>query len=341
MSENALQTLVLPFESGFLTWPETGPVLFLRARPLAGAEPSLKGSIIAVQSFRPDAEALLRNGFAAVPATPPGTAAPLVLVLLPRQRDEARALMAEAFSALAPGGVVVAAALNAEGARSLESDFIALAGPAQSHSKHKARVFWAGAESLDQAVLAQWRTLDTPRPIAGGRFISRPGLFAWDRIDPGSALLAEHLPDSLSGHAADLGAGFGYLSAELLARCPRLKAIDLYEAEGRALDLARQNLSGVAIPLNFFWHDVATGLPGQYDVIVTNPPFHEGRAERTDLGLAFIASAAKALKPGGRLLLVANRHLPYEAALTKAFASLTPLADKHGYKVLLAQKAGR
>ena len=80
-------------------------------------------------------------------------------------------------------------------------------------------------------------------PIVGGRFISRPGLFAWDRIDPASALLAEQLPPDLAGVAADLGAGTGYLAPEVLRAAPAVAALDLYEAEARALELARTNLA--------------------------------------------------------------------------------------------------
>ena len=88
----------------------------------------------------------------------------------------------------------------------------------------------------DQALIAKWAALDAPRPILDGRFSSRPGVFAWDRIDPASALLAEHLPADLAGKGADLGAGYGYLSAEILSRCAKVSALDLYEAEARALD---------------------------------------------------------------------------------------------------------
>ncbi|WP_330970411.1 methyltransferase, partial [Lysobacter sp. A3-1-A15] len=154
------------------------------------------------------------------------------------------------------------------------------------------------------ALAAQWAALDAVRPIAEGRFLSRPGVFAWDRIDPASALLAQHLPADLAGHAADLGAGFGYLSAELLTRCPHIHALDLFEAERRALDLARRNLAGFeqraeAGPrIGYHWHDVTTGLPQAYDVIVSNPPFHtQSRADRPDIGRRFIAVAAEALKP--------------------------------------------
>jgi 16S rRNA (guanine1207-N2)-methyltransferase len=196
--------------------------------------------------------------------------------------------------------------------------------------------------ATDAALLAEWLQLDAPRPVAGGRFISRPGVFAWDRIDPASALLAAQLPGDLHGAAADLGAGYGYLSSELLARCPRIVSVDLYEAERRALELARVNLAPQAecAALGFHWHDVTSGLNGRYDVIVSNPPFHaQGRADRPDIGRRFIAVAAAALKPGGRLWMVANRHLPYEVELGKQFARVRTVAQEAGFKVVEAVKA--
>jgi len=241
--------------------------------------------------------------------------------------------------------MVVAAMANAEGARSGESDLKALAGLSGSLSKNHCRVYWSSvhAETCNAALLAEWRELDSPRRILDGRFLSRPGVFAWDRIDPASALLAEHLPSNLAGTAADLGCGFGYLSAELLQRCAGITSLDLYEAEARALDLARQNLAPVAdrVPLDFHWHDVTTGLPRRYDVIITNPPFHaEGAGDRPDIGRAFIAAAAEGLRPGGKLWMVANRHLPYESVLDARFVSTRIVTQAHGYKIIEAVKSG-
>ncbi|NMW24374.1 methyltransferase, partial [Rhodanobacter denitrificans] len=168
------------------------------------------------------------------------------------------------------------------------------------------------------------------------------GLFAWDRIDRASALLAEHLPTDLRGRVADLGAGYGYLSAQVVARCPRVEALDLYEAEARALEPARTNLArakreyGRELAATIYWHDVTRGLAQRYDAIVSNPPFHQGRADLPELGRAFIVSAAEALVPDGRLLIVANRHLPYEAVLASRFHEVRTLVVREGFKVIEA-----
>jgi 16S rRNA (guanine1207-N2)-methyltransferase len=374
-ADPALETLFLPFAEGRLAWPAEG-VLFLRARDGWPLHRRSVAGLVCEQTFKPEADALQRSGLAVsnigaladadVDTVEPSVATsrryPLVLLLPPRQREESRALMARALDLCARGGRVVACVANNEGAKSAEDDLRRIAGPVATLTKNKCRVFWtaprgepvraaagvgeaAAATSAtplrDEAgsLVASWRDLDHIRPIAGGRLLSRPGVFAWDRIDPASALLAEHLPRDLAGHAADLGAGVGYLGIELLARCPRVTALDLYEAEARALDLARRNLQAHAdrATLGFHWHDVTTGLPAKYDVIITNPPFHaQGRADRPDIGRRFIAAAAAAMRPGGRLWLVANRHLPYEAVLREHFGQVREVAARGGFKVFEA-----
>ena len=343
-SDPALDSLFLPFSGGALAWP-TGPVLFLRAREGWAMRQFLLAQLVCEQSYKPFADELAGGGLQVVSdASESGARYTLVLVLPPRQREEARALFARALSLCAPGGVVVASITNNEGAKSGEGDFKQLAGLGGSLTKNHCRVFWSkpldGAH--DAALLAQWTKLDAPRPIMDGRFTSRPGVFAWDRIDPASALLVEHLPTDLAGKGADLGAGYGYLSAEVLSRSPKVTALDLYEAEARALALAKQNLSlfETQAALGYRWHDVTTGLPETYDFIVSNPPFHtQSRADRPDVGRRFIAVAAESLKPGGRLYLVANRHLPYEAVLNASFGEVRVLGDRDGFKVIEAIKA--
>jgi len=338
MSDPALDALMLPFASGSLAWPEAG-ALFLRARTGAALHAHAPRSLVCEQSFRPEHDALQRAGFDARPSGE--DAFGLVLLLPPRQRDEARALLAQALARTLPGGRIVAAMPNDAAARAGQADFEALLGPASVQSKHKCRVFWAGVERADAATAAAWAPLDAPRPILDGRWTSRPGVFAWDRVDPASALLARHLPSTLSGHGADLGAGWGYLSAQVLERCAGVSALDVVEAELRALDCAKANLREHAprVRLDFLWHDVTAGLPRQYDFIVSNPPFHALRGEpRPEIGRAFIAAAADALRPGGSLWMVANRQLPYEQVLGARFAQLHEVAQAGGFKVIHAVK---
>ncbi len=340
--DSALAALFVPFESAELRLPQDGRVLFLRARAGVRLREIAQPGWLCEQSFMPFADELGRNGLrVGEPAA--DEAFPVVLVLPPRQRDEARALFARAVRHAAPGGTVVVSMPNAEGAKSGEADLAKLVGTVQHLSKHKCRVFWStpNAAGVNQTLLDEWLALDAPREVADG-YISRPGLFAWDRIDRASALLAAHLPNDLHGRVADLGAGYGYLATQVIARCPQVSTIDLYEAEARALEPARINLQraqrecGRELDVSVQWHDVTRGLPQRYDAIVSNPPFHQGRADLPELGRAFITSAAEALQPDGRLWLVANRHLAYEAILTARFRHVRSVVVQEGFKVIEA-----
>ena len=133
---------MLPFAQGPLTWP-SGPVLFLRARDGAALRQFPLAHLVCEQSFRPDAELLERAGLRVVAdAALDGTRYPLVLVLPPRQREEARALLARAVQLAAPGGIVVAAMTNNEGAKSGEADLKQLTGIAGTLTKFHCRTFW-------------------------------------------------------------------------------------------------------------------------------------------------------------------------------------------------------
>ncbi|TBR38933.1 MULTISPECIES: class I SAM-dependent methyltransferase [Dyella] len=344
-AETVLEALFYPIASGALPLPDDRRVLFLRARDGFRLREMAQAGWVCEQSFRPFADQLARSGFqVGDPARQERFS--MTLVLPPRQRNEARAVLARAVEHARDAGVVLVCVPNAEGAKSAQSDLEQLAGPVASVSKHKCRIFWARpvTERIDAAMLRAWSDDDEVRRNAAG-YWSRPGLFAWDRVDLASALLAGSLPGDLRGRFADIGAGYGYLSTQVLAQCAGVESIDLYEAEARAIEPARRNMAdtvqamGRTVPSEVFWHDVTVGLKGRYDVIVSNPPFHQGREDLPSLGRAFIHAAAQALVPEGRFWMVANRHLPYEATLAERFNDVRTVVTQEGFKVMEARGA--
>ncbi len=344
----ALDALFSAFDVGEVSLPSNGDVLFLRARPGPWMHRDGVGEWTCVQSFKPHADGLLRHAGTVEQEVPEERRFAMVLVLPPRQRDEARALLSKALDCAREGGTVVVSMANNEGARSGQDDLERLAGSVQVMSKHKSRVFWTTPDSqIDRELQTRWKALDVVQPNDEG-WLSRPGLFAWNRVDPASALLASNLPETLHGKVADLGAGFGYLSAQALQRNAAITHLDLYEAEARALEPARRNLRAIAdthdrrnLVVDVIWHDVSQGLPNRYNAVISNPPFHQGRADLPGLGQRFIAVAADALENDGELWLVANRHLPYEATLNDRFARVESIAQESGFKVFHAKEPRR
>jgi 16S rRNA (guanine1207-N2)-methyltransferase len=144
---------------------------------------------------------------------------------------------------------------------------------------------------------------------------------------------------TLKGRIADLGAGWGWLSREILRR-PAVKSLHLVEADHAALDCARQNVSDARAA--FHWADATRWAPETpLDAVVTNPPFHVGRRADPALGRAFLEAGARMLAPHGQLWLVANRHLPYETTLDALFRDVTEIGGDSRFKILQAARKRR
>ena len=248
---------------------------------------------------------------------------------------ERRYTLALGLRALAPGGRLDVMAPKDKGGsrlrKELEAFGLAVAETAKAHHRRCIVVRPDGALRGEADAISA----GSPRLVPGLEAWSQPGVFAWDRIDPGSALLAQALP-ALKGSGIDLGCGYGALATVVL-RSPAVTGLRLVDLDRRAVEAARRNIDDARA--TFEWVDART-LPeaGDLDFVVSNPPFHDGGAEDRRLGQAFIRKAAGLLKKGGVLWLVANRHLPYEAELDAAFRRVRMVADAGGYKVFEAVK---
>jgi 16S rRNA (guanine1207-N2)-methyltransferase len=338
MIANALKTLFHPFEAGMVSMPPAGErVLFLGAEPGFRLPDGFDCELSLVQGFRPDFLALQREGHRLGPE-PDGDGYAVALVLCNRHRGHNELNIAEALARVGDGGLIVIAGGKEDGVASLAKRMDRLVALDGQAPKYHGLVFWLHAAADRLTVAGELRAMNAPIRI-DGRFETSPGMFSHGRIDPGSRLLAEALPADLSGKVADLCAGWGYLSAELIDRCARVTSVDLYEADHASLEAARRNLAGARVETGFFWRDLATEpVDARYDAIVMNPPFHQGRAAEPGIGSKLIAVAAKALKSRGKLFLVANKGLPYERDLGALFSEHRQIAADDAFKVFAARK---
>ena len=279
---------------------------------------------VQLSPLRPGSTALERLGNASlddlIVAAPPGSI-------------ERRFVLAHALRVLAPGGTLTAAAPKDKGGQRLRRELEEMGCEVSERFKARQRICTvtrpADGLHLDEAIEA-----GAPVCVPDLGLMSQPGVFSWNRIDPGSALLLKHLP-VLSGKGADLGAGLGVLSRRVL-ESKGVEALTLVELDRRAVEAAEANVTDPRA--RFLWRDAReTGL-GDLDFVVTNPPFHSEGIEDRGLGQGFILAAARMLRRSGTLLLVANRHMPYEEVLRAQFRHVETRAEEAGYKIFEARK---
>ncbi len=260
-----------------------------------------------------------------------------ILLAPAKQRAQTLGWMASAMQKLKVGGTFIVCCPNQMGARAYEKKLEELSGNVSSTSKSKCRIFSVRCtEQLNDGLAEEWVQKAAPRMAPQLGLYSRPGLFSWDRPDPGSRLLLDHLPHNLSGNGMDLGCGLGYLAAKVLQGSEHIDNFHLVDVERLALDCARLNLEQFkGAQLHYHWLDAASEpLPDRLDWVILNPPFHSGYEQAIELGQKIIAAACDALKPDGKLHMVANIHLPYEGILKAHLKAFRQQDIKDGFKLI-------
>lgn len=289
-------------------------------------------------TFRPTVQSFQLAGQSTQPTQSAGPY-DLAICVPTRQRIESLAHIAHAWLNLKPEGRLLFACSNEQGARGYLSYLKEVFPELEAESKSKCRYALLTPSHIQYPdILQSWIQAALPQTIPGSELVGMPGIFGWNKIDRGSELLMDVVPP-LAGTGADIGSGYGYLSYTVLNRSPEVVNVHLIEAEARALDCARINLAAFTKKCQFHWQDVTKEpIPQQLDWVVMNPPFHEGQTTNSQLGQFFIDVAARSLRPGGDLYLVANKFLAYEDILDRHFKSKNRLVEKDGFKVIHAQR---
>jgi 23S rRNA (guanine1835-N2)-methyltransferase len=277
----------------------------------------------------------------------PSTVAPtsgydVVLWRLPRSLDLLRIQAAALHKALAPGTRVWAAGMDKH-LPERSADVLRQMGTVQTlPGKKKAHAFALVTAAGAGPIVPPASGFHSPEFNLS--FAASPTVFGGGKIDVGTRLLAERLAKLPNAdRIADLGCGTGILGlvaqrlqpqADLAFFDESYLAIEATEANYRA------NIGDPAdTEATFTVADRMPVVPDHlYDVVVCNPPFHQGAVIGDGVAWQMFANARECLRMGGELWMVGNRHMEYHNKLARLFSQVKNVADNPNFVVLVATR---
>ena len=266
---------------------------------------------------------------------------------LPKGRSNARRWLSAAQHAIKPGGQCYLAGANNLGIQSIIRDGEALFGNLALLGYKKGNRIVRLEKLAFPPASPKW--IDDPG-IAPGTWIkftasinnqvytlsSLPGVFSHDHLDEGSRLLIEHFPDMQNQKVLDLGCGCGIIG--LIAARQGAEHVDLVDVNLSAIASARKNVNEYHISrARVFPGDLFDWVKDEkYTLIVSNPPFHTGRAVDTLAAETFIKQTPGQLIVDGCLLIVANKFIRYDRLMKQSFGRVDIIAETSKYHLIRA-----
>ncbi|MFC4530076.1 methyltransferase [Sphaerisporangium dianthi] len=261
------------------------------------------------------------------------------------------ALLEDQLHRLAPhvhaGTVVVGAGMVTEIHTSTLKLFERILGPTKtSLAVKKARLIFCSPDPELRRGDNPWpRSYALPEGVGAVSNLTvtnHAGIFCADRLDVGTRFLLRNLPRRRGPeHVVDLGCGNGVigLAAALANGEAQVTFIDeSYQALASAQATFQAN-ADASTAATFLAADGMAGVPAaSVDLVLNNPPFHTHRATTDETAWRMFNGSRSALRRGGELWVVGNRHLGYHAKLRRLFGNCEVAASDPKFVVLRAVK---
>ncbi|MET9574284.1 methyltransferase [Streptomyces massasporeus] len=276
---------------------------------------------------------------------PPPERIDVLLVRVPKSL----ALLEDQLLRLAPavhaGTVVVGTGMVKEIHTSTLTLFERILGPTRtSLAEKKARLIFCTPDPALERPGNPWPYVytlpDGIGPAAGGTVVNHAGVFCADRLDIGTRFFLHHLPEGRGRRVVDLGCGNGVVGTSVALADPDAEVLFVDESfQAVASAEATYKANGVSGHAEFRVGDGLAGVPsGSVDLVLNNPPFHSHQATTDATAWRMFTGARRALRPGGELWVIGNRHLGYHVKLRKLFGNSRLVASDPKFVVLKAVK---
>lgn len=273
----------------------------------------------------------------------------VVLMRLPKEKQLAHQLVWDAFHCLEIGGTLYLAGANRGGIKTIGRMLRQVFGNVQTMQMRKGHRLLRALKSQAQAGTANpspsyydRQSLHLTIENQAFALYTKPGIFGWDKLDPGSAALLQVMDVRDGETVLDLGCGYGVVGV-VATRKACLQAVYAVDAHWASVAMTAANFHCHARAGLLDYHvlagDVIAPLHDvEFDIVLANPPFHTGLKADFATALAFLYGSTQVLRPGGRLFVVANRFLKYEPWLEQMFASVETVYLDNRFKVLKANQ---
>lgn len=243
--------------------------------------------------------------------------------------------------------VVVGAGMVKEIHTSTLNLFEKTIGPTRtSLAEKKARLIFCTPDPALARPTSPWpysyRLPDGIGVMSGRTVVNQAGVFCADRLDIGTRFFLRHLPRTPSelpgSRVVDLGCGNGVVGTAMALTDPRAELLfvdESFQAVASAQATCRAN--GVSGGAEFRVGNGLTGVPdSSVDLVLSNPPFHSHQATGDATAWHMFTGARRALRAGGELWVVGNRHLGHHAKLRRLFGNSEVVASNRKFVVLKA-----
>ena len=264
-----------------------------------------------------------------------------LILNLPRQKALLGMLLSLSVELLADDGVLWLAGENKAGIKSADKLLKTHFGQVRKLDNARHCTLYEAAKPLQQPPF-DLRTYQQKWSINWQdhelEVSSYPGVFAHGRLDPGTALLLDALTDlDFEGEVLDFASGAGILGACIAAHHPHAN-VTLLDTNALALKASEETLALNHLNGSILASDGLSEVNRSYDYIISNPPIHAGVKTDDLLSQKLLARVHQHLNSAGMLIIVANRHLPYENWMSEKFSSSFELTKNAHYKVIAATK---
>lgn len=257
----------------------------------------------------------------------------------PKTKSEAQFQLSYLLHNMAKGSDIFIIGENRTGVKSVEALLADFGTIQKIDSARRCGLYHFQAESRLAFELSQWwLTYHLTIDNHDIEVKSLPGVFSQKGLDAGSELLLNALlerQDIVKGQVLDVGCGSGILSTVIGKLNPDVD-LTLSDVSSAALASSNATLAANQLKGTVVASDVFSNLTDKYHLIISNPPFHDGKDTNYTAVNTLIKEAKKHLKLNGYLCIVANSFLPYQAILDETFKSVELIAQTTKFKVYLA-----